>query len=237
MKGILTPEEKQYLRRVSNYLGSMGMRDGTIEIEIENDLTVDYDDVDWNYITHFNNNYNSDIPSGLIPILQKIMKYCFEKGLIKEHDDYINYQRLEYDIDIDDKVIRFSHLWYYYDKGEGSYKEYDSEEDIGRFDSWVELYFSDVEIPNDGVLTISYNGSGDSGYIEDSFKENGNRVPAGIEDWCYGELSRNYGGWEIEEGSDGNFVFDFNTKIVTLNHTENVEKNESDTYFKQSFAD
>jgi hypothetical protein len=33
MKGILTPEEKQYLRRVTNYLGSLGMRDGNIEVD------------------------------------------------------------------------------------------------------------------------------------------------------------------------------------------------------------
>ena len=36
MKGILTPEEKQYLRRTSNYLRSLGMREGLIEIEMEN---------------------------------------------------------------------------------------------------------------------------------------------------------------------------------------------------------
>ena len=35
MKQILTPEEKQYLRRTANYLGSLGMREGYIEIELE----------------------------------------------------------------------------------------------------------------------------------------------------------------------------------------------------------
>ena len=77
MKELLTPEEKQYLKRVSNYLGSMGMQDGNVEIDIDNGWTFSYDDIDWNYITHFTNNYNADIPSGLIPILQKIMKYLF----------------------------------------------------------------------------------------------------------------------------------------------------------------
>jgi len=236
MEELLTPEEKQYLRRVSNYLGSMGMQDGNVEIDIDNGWTFSYDDVDWNYVTHFTNNYNADIPSGLIPILQKIMKYCDDEGLIKEHDENVNYQRLEYDIDVDAKVITFSHWWSYYDRGDGSSREYDSEEDIERFDNWMNLYFSDVEIPNDGILTVTYNGSGDSGYLEGSFEENGSQVPAGIEDWCYRELSSNFGGWEINEGSDGNFIFDFNNKVVTLNHTENIEENASDTYFEQSFA-
>ena len=84
MKGILTPEEKQYLKRVTNYLSSMGIRDGNIEIDMNNDEAFDYETVDWNYITHFSNNYNADIPTGLIPILQKIMKYCDENGLIVE---------------------------------------------------------------------------------------------------------------------------------------------------------
>ena len=72
MKELLTPEEKQYLKRVSNYLGSMGMQDGNIEIDIDNGWTFSYDDIDWNYITHFTNNYNADIPSGLIPITKQV---------------------------------------------------------------------------------------------------------------------------------------------------------------------
>ena len=64
MKGILTPEEKQYLRRVSNYLGSMGMQDGNVEIDIDNGWTFDYNDINWDYVSLFANNYNADIPSG-----------------------------------------------------------------------------------------------------------------------------------------------------------------------------
>ena len=236
MKGILTPEEKQYLKRVANYLSSMGMRDGNIEVDIDNGWTFNYDDINWNYVNTFSNNYSADIPSGLIPILQKIMKYCDDQGLIKEHDEDTNYQRLEYDIDVDAKVITFSHFWSYYDRGDGSSIEFDDEEDIERFTEWEKEYFSDTEIPEDGILTVTYNGSGDSGYMEGSFEENSSQVPAGIEDWCYEKLSDNFSGWEINEGSDGNFIFDFNNKIVTLNHTENFEENASDTYFEESFV-
>lgn len=236
MEKLLTPEEKQYLRRVSNYLGSMGMSDGNIEIEIDNGWSFDYDDIDWDNITHFDNNYNADIPSGLIPILQKIMKYCGDNDLILEHDDDVNYQKLEFDIDVDKKEITFNHWWSFYTRGDGNSIEYDSEGDVERFERWMETDFSDVEIPNDGILTVTYNGSGDSGYLESSFNENGSQVPAGVEDWCYRELSDNFGGWEINEGSDGDFVFDFNNKTVTLNHTDNIEDNATDTYYEESFA-
>jgi hypothetical protein len=238
MKGILTPEEKQYLRRISNYLGSMGMQDGNIEIDMDNGAEFEYDDVDWNYITHFTNNYNADIPSGLIPILQKIMKYCADKNLIKEHDEDINYQRLEYDIDVDSKKISFNHWWSFYSRGEGSSVTWEDESGKEIFEEWEESgVLEDLTIPDDGILRVTYNGSGDSGYLESSFNETSDGVPAEIEDWCYRELSDNYSGWEINEGSDGEFIFNFHDMTVELIHTENIEDNASDTYYEESFND
>jgi hypothetical protein len=237
MKGILTPEEKQYLRRISNYLGSMGMQDGNIEIDMDNQEEFDYDNVDWDYITHFSNNYNADIPSGLIPILQKIMKYCDDNNLIKEPDyDDMNYQRLEYDIDVDSKEISFTRWWSFYTRGEGSSVTWEDEQGKELFENWEESgVLEDLTIPDDGILKVTYNGSGDSGYLESSFNETGDGVPAAIEDWCYRELSDNYSGWEINEGSDGEFIFNFHDMTVELIHTENIEDNASDTYYEESF--
>jgi hypothetical protein len=239
MKGILTPEEKQYLRRISNYLGSMGMQDGNIEIDMDNQEEFEYDNVDWDYITHFTNNYNADIPSGLIPILQKIMKYCDDNNLIKEPDyDDMNYQRLEYDIDVDSKKISFTRWWSFYTRGEGSSVTWEDEQGKVLFEEWEESgVLEDLTIPDDGILIVTYNGSGDSGYLESSFNETGDGVPAAIEDWCYRELSDNYSGWEINEGSDGQFIFNFHDMTIDLVHTENIEDNASDTYYEESFND
>ena len=239
MKGILTPEEKQYLRRISNYLGSMGMQDGNIEIEMDNQEEFDYDNVSWDYVTHFTNNYNADIPSGLIPILQKIMKYCDDNNLIKEPDyDGMDYQRLEYDIDIDSKKINFTRLWSFYTRGDGSSLTWEDESGKELFGNWEEAgVLEDLTIPDDGILTVQYNGSGDSGYLESSFNETGDGVPAAMEDWCYRELSNNYSGWEINEGSDGQFIFNFHDMTIELVHTENIEDNASDTYYEESFND
>jgi hypothetical protein len=238
MEGILTPEEKKYLRRVTNYVGSMGMYDGNIEFDIDSYSPFDPNDIEWDEVTHFSNNYRADIPSGLIPILQKIVSYVDKNDRFEDLDmDMINYQRVEFDIDVKDKKIVFSQWWSFYEKGDGSLIEYDSDEDIERFERWEETYFSDVEIPNDGILTVTYNGSGDSGYLEDRFEQNGNGVPAGIEDWCYTQLSRHFGGWENNEGSDGEFIFNFNNKIVVIEHQDNIESNDSNTLFEESFAE
>ena len=44
---ILTPEDKQYLRRVCRYLASLGMQDGSIEMDIDNSADFDFTEIDW----------------------------------------------------------------------------------------------------------------------------------------------------------------------------------------------
>ena len=95
---------------------------------------------------------------------------------------------------------------------------------------------ADIEVPRGGILTLSYNGGGDSGYIESSFDETGDAVPSEIEDWCYAQLESNYGGWEINEGSDGRFIFNFNDSTIVLDHTYNTEETSEDTIYEESFA-
>ena len=42
MTQILTPEEKKYLRFVTRYLQSFGMKEGNISIEIDYDLAIGF---------------------------------------------------------------------------------------------------------------------------------------------------------------------------------------------------
>lgn len=79
------------------------------------------------------------------------------------------------------------------------------------------------ELKNSGEVTkeIYFNGGGDSGEIETY------GTSRGVEDFLYRWLSEFYGGWEINEGSYGEFVFDTQDMSVTLNFNENVEISES----------
>jgi hypothetical protein len=237
MENILTPEDKKYLKRVSNYLGSLGMREGLIEFEVDNG-NIDFSDIRWDQITNFENNYRAEIPDGLIPIMEKVFKYIDENNLFNSADvEGLNYERISIEIDTQSKEISVKYWYSYYDRGDSEGVLYDSEEDVERFKEWVSEDFVDTEIPEDGILTLKYNGSGDSGYIESTFDENGESVPSGIEDWCYSELESNFGGWEINEGSDGEFIFNFKDSTVNLVHTMNVEESESDTLYEESFAE
>ena len=237
---VLTPEDKKYLRRVSNYLGSLGMQDGSVEIDVDSPWNFDFnEDISWEHITHFTNNYSAEIPSGLIPILQKIANYVENNGLFNPNDnDDLNWSRFDFDIDTKKQEISFSYWWSFYARGEENSMEWDDEEGKDIFEEWEkDGVFQDLTIPKNGILTVAYNGSGDSGFIESSFDETSDGVPTAMEDWCYTQLENNFGGWEINEGSDGKFMFNFNNMTIVLEHTYNTEENATDTLFEESFAD
>jgi hypothetical protein len=238
MAEILTPEEKKYLNRTCNYLASLGMTEGTIGIELDSDqYGLSHEDIDWKYVQHFENNYRAELPQGLKPILQKVMNYVIDEGVFDSPDiESMSYQSINIEVDCARKELTVSHYYSYYDRGDTNNVEYDSDEDKARFDKWMEEDMQDVEVPSDGILTLSYNGGGDSGYIESSFDETSDAVPASIEDWCYSQLESHFGGWEINEGSDGRFIFNFNNSTVELEHTYNNEENESNTLFEENFS-
>lgn len=234
MKNLLTQDEKKYLSRICRYLGSLGMQDAFIEFEMDTSY-FDCDDIDWKNITHFSNNYTAEVPEGLIPIFQKALYYVCENDLVKQPDvDDINWGRVTIDIDCKTREISVSYDYSYYDVGDSesvthSLEEDDSEELMELFDTLE----NDDEI-NDRVLQLDYNGSGDSGYLEDDFT-NGDSVPAVVSDYAYRMLENNFGGWEINEGSQGNFEIDLDRKEITLNHTSNIEETERDTVWEEKF--
>ena len=236
-QNILTPEEKKYLGKVSRYLASLGMTYGDIIFEMEpDDEEISYRE---NYFpTHFENNYTAEIPDGLVPILKKIISYVDDDELYSElpNDGNIDYQRFEITIDSVKREISLTHMYSYQIEGGSEGVEYD---DI--IEEWEEKgVFDDTEIPEDNYLALKYNGGGDSGYIESHFDSGarnpyGESVPTEVEEWCYQQLEENFGGWEINEGSQGEFQFDFNEKTVILSHAYNIEESRSNTLWEEEF--
>jgi hypothetical protein len=230
-QNILTPEEKKYLGKIARYLSSLGMRFGEINFEMEtDDEEISYDPND--FPTHFDNNYTAEIPDGLVPILKRIIDYFDDADLYSNLPDGsdIDYQRFEITIDGVKREISLTHIYSYFSEGDSTGIEYDD-----MIEEWEEKgVFDDVSIPEDGYLVLKYNGGGDSGYIESDF-ENGEPSPGAVEEWCYQQLEENFGGWEINEGSQGEFQFDFNEKTVILSHTYNTTVDESNTIWEEEF--
>lgn len=81
-----------------------------------------------------------------------------------------------------------------------------------------------------GVVTIEYDGSGDSGYINDVSIEPERDISEAREDLeslAYELLENKFGGWEINSGSCGTITIDFATNKVRFNHNERIEEYET----------
>jgi hypothetical protein len=235
MSNILTLEDKKYLQRVCRYLGSLGMTNGIIEFEFDYS-EFDCEDVNWKQITTFSNNYTAEIPDDMIEISKKLLNYVCENDLIKTPDvDDINWQRIEIDLDCEDSTISVVLDYNYYDVGdtESDTRSIEEEEENESLKEVFDVLEDDPDI-QDRILTIDYSGGGDSGYLEDSFN-NGDSVPAVVSDFCYNMLENRFGGWEINEGSQGNFEIDLDRKEITLNHTYNIDETGRDTLLEEKF--
>jgi hypothetical protein len=233
LPSILSLEDKKYLRSYTRYFRALGMKDGLIEIDVEE---YDINDIDFSEIKSFSNNFKIEVTEELQEIFSKIFNFIYEKGLYDDNPDVddINYRRVEIEIDTITETISVSDFYTYYDTSDTRVLVYDDEEEIEPlFGAVIEM--ANNENIRDSIFTLKFYGSGDSGYIESNF-ENNLSVPTNVEDWCYQQLSNNYGGWEINEGSQGEFVFDLNSREITLNFIENVEQNVTNTIFEEEFS-
>lgn len=72
-----------------------------------------------------------------------------------------------------------------------------------------------------GWIILTYDGSGDSGQINDDYeseKESSTGVNSDIESIAYEALDVNYSGWENNEGSRGEIIIDFDSKTIVVKH-------------------
>lgn len=67
---------------------------------------------------------------------------------------------------------------------------------------------------------VSFDGGGDSGYIEDKDQNTDEEIPAFINDWLYRILQEDYRGWEIDSGSTGVFEIDYENETIYCSITE-----------------
>ncbi len=83
----------------------------------------------------------------------------------------------------------------------------------------------------------TYDGSGDSGWVSDEVRCSKGRLKLNeqLERICYDLLELYYGGWEINEGSNGSIDFNFEDQIVDLYHNQNVEENVDEHYMTWKF--
>ena len=85
-----------------------------------------------------------------------------------------------------------------------------------------------------GELEVDFSGAGDSGWVEEdgrTRKEDNYKIPDVVENYCY-ELLNKYPGWEINEGSQGQFYFDSLKMTVSFDFQYNEEINDRELMFQ-----
>jgi hypothetical protein len=210
----LDDKQKKLLKTFCLYLGSYGTKEASIDFNFYNDSP----DMDiWG-------GWRSKDVRVKIDGFDSINDFAEEITLpiIEDNISYYDYSgEVSFCVDCVKKIIYFT----------ASIREmatnWTGEEwelsNIEELKSWKEIA-PQITGYDEGV--VEYEGSGDSGYIDDHMELDGVErmsLPADLEQWCYNKLE-SYGGWEINEGSQGKFIFDFKNGTITLNHGENYEQ-------------
>ena len=208
----LSPEEIRTIKQFFVYIKSNGADTASIDANFE------YGNI--SYVGGMYGDNGRVIPK--FPPVEPIIEKIFDKIDTDEFED--NFHNGENDVEFFSVDVIFDAT----DKKiivECNYSTPDEEEafdedEIGN----IEIF---KEYTDRGVSEIicTYNGGGDSGYVDSDMGVDGEReeVPAFLEDMCYDALS-GFGGWEINEGSQGNIVFNLRDKTITVNHAWNIEE-------------
>src|SRR5271157_2640577 len=96
-----------------------------------------------------------------------------------------------------------------------------------------------ARLKSDGAttLTITYNGCGDEGFVEDTIAESASAIEldlaeedAGtLADWAENRLEEIHPGWELNEGSSGQFTIDLAAETPTVEHVHHWPTVSTDT--------
>ena len=165
--------------------------------------------------------------------LPERLKDFYEKlvNIVTEEDfniDYDNYHTIDVTYDIDDNQLRIKdNEIVTVTRDSGTSREIDSPDLLETMKDWLNNGIS--------IIKVEFNGGGDSGYI-DNFgydeKNNNYPIPASMEDFLYNMLESNFGGWEINEGSQGQFEIYNNSSEIILSIGVNEEETETTTLWK-----
>lgn len=146
-----------------------------------------------------------------------------------EGDDYDARGTLELSIDSKERKLDIRLIETVRRNNEiGTSYEFEDPEMQEKYPAIVE-YFNMMEQRGISQGEIQFDGGGDSGEIYSNMSVSGDndvRVPDPVLDFLYDTLGNFYGGWEINEGSHGDFTFYTKNREIALNFNEHSEDNE-----------
>jgi len=212
MTPVVTEEELKSLKLFSYYLQSHGIKKAEMQVYIE-DCGVGYMP---------DNAYGDGGHAELYDAIRKTLEDILENNeLHSQGSDCENRGNLNFFIDCVERTLEAEYDEYVQGTNEMSDSKYIDDDDLdGDEKDAIESFFGEISKTGDKVY---FNGGGDSGEI-DSKTDNGVEIPTDVINFLYSWLENFYGGWEINEGSQGSFDFDPSERAVFLNFGENTEE-------------
>jgi hypothetical protein len=216
----LTDEQKKTLKLFSYYCGSYGAKTATLTMYLTEGGSVDWQDDYWYSET------NTRIET--YDKINSLIDYIFNETDMMDYYDYDSSGTLQFEIDVNERKMIIQG-WHREFSTDDSYKEWnDEDDDFGDLKDDFNRFFEQM---GDETGKLSFDGSGDSGQLHDNIELSSGQsmdIPSFIEEWCYDMLGYHFGGWEINEGSQGSFYFYPSRKLIELQFQQNIEEEESD---------
>ena len=135
-----------------------------------------------------------------------------------------------FEINPEERMVRIYGNYSYYTEGEKENNLYDTDE----LPEEIIEFLNKLSEEGHGELEVNFQGSGDSGWVEEdgrTRKDDNYKIPDVVENYCY-ELLNKYPGWEVNEGSQGEFYFDSSKMMVSFEFQYNEEVNDRELSYQ-----
>lgn len=215
----LSEEQIRKLNLFSYYCRGYGVEEVNITAFV-NDCELEYID------NQARNKFGS--PIELYDSIEESLTELLENsGALDEIGDCESSGNIIINIDCVEKTINLEGFYYVMTTDENYYE--DELDEIDNED--VVKFFTSRKSDGFEFGRVGFEGSGDSGYIDERIRYNdGNEeaCPEAVVNYLYNALENSIGGgWEINEGSQGTFEFNFKENKIQLNAGVNNEGEES----------
>ena len=188
----------------------------------------DYGDVNYYYSPYFDTGSNKDLEVGYIKsYLDSLYNTIidndpfFKDELYKEYGEDVKYFSITIVLNFETKKLELSGYGVE-DSTDYSQREFDINQNDDK-----ELYDVLEDYLNQGYdnISVNFSGGGDSGQLDGFYYEGSPIEENGILEYTlYELLNRHQSGWEINEGSQGEFDINCKNKTIVLNFGLNFER-------------
>jgi hypothetical protein len=218
----VTEEQLKSLKLFSYYC----MSHGSSEVDVD----VYTDVCDYDYMSeeaYSNDGTRIELYDAISDVLKNILD---ENDVYQETSDCDNRGTIKINIDCKERILSLNAWQWQYTTLESEAENTIEEIKENYSDELYELilsFFNQLHEKNVSEGYVDFNGGGDSGdcngFAYGDFQGQID-LDEKIIDFMYEQLENHMGGWEINEGSQGRFIFNNESKDVILEFQENQEE-------------